>query len=214
MKYLPLVWRNLFGRRRTRTVFTVLSVMVAFVLYGVLIDDPDGVQHGRGRRRRGPPDADAQGVHHHAAADQLPGAHPRREGRGRRHARHLVRRLLPGPEELLRPDGRRPRAVAAAAPRVRAAGGPAEGLARRPHRRHRRPPDGRPLRLEGRRPDPDPGDDLPAEERRARPGRSRSTASTTATSRAWTRRSSSSATTTSTRRGSGAGAWSAGTWSA
>jgi len=37
VKYLPLVWRNLFGRRRTRTVFTVLSVMVAFVLYGVLI---------------------------------------------------------------------------------------------------------------------------------------------------------------------------------
>jgi putative ABC transport system permease protein len=37
MKYLPLVWRNLFGRRRTRTLFTVLSVMVAFVLYGLLV---------------------------------------------------------------------------------------------------------------------------------------------------------------------------------
>ncbi len=37
MKYLPLVWRSLFGRRRTRAFFTVLSVTVAFVLYGLLI---------------------------------------------------------------------------------------------------------------------------------------------------------------------------------
>lgn len=35
MKYLPLVWRNLM-RRKTRTLFTVLSVIVAFVLFGVL----------------------------------------------------------------------------------------------------------------------------------------------------------------------------------
>jgi len=35
MKYLPLVWRNLL-RRKTRTVFTVLSIIVAFVLFGVL----------------------------------------------------------------------------------------------------------------------------------------------------------------------------------
>jgi putative ABC transport system permease protein len=35
MKYLPLVWRNLL-RRKTRTIFTVLSIVVAFVLFGVL----------------------------------------------------------------------------------------------------------------------------------------------------------------------------------
>ena len=35
MKYLPLVWRNLM-RRKTRTVFTMLSIIVAFVLFGVL----------------------------------------------------------------------------------------------------------------------------------------------------------------------------------
>jgi putative ABC transport system permease protein len=35
MKYLPLVWRNLF-RRKVRTIFTVLSILVAFVLFGVL----------------------------------------------------------------------------------------------------------------------------------------------------------------------------------
>ncbi|MCX6552447.1 MAG: FtsX-like permease family protein [Acidobacteria bacterium] len=35
MKYLPLVWRNL-TRRKTRTTFTVLSIVVAFILFGVL----------------------------------------------------------------------------------------------------------------------------------------------------------------------------------
>ena len=35
MKYLPLVWRNLI-RRKTRTTFTVLSIVVAFVLFGIL----------------------------------------------------------------------------------------------------------------------------------------------------------------------------------
>lgn len=36
MKYLPLVWRNLL-RRKVRTIFTVLSVFVAFVLFGYLM---------------------------------------------------------------------------------------------------------------------------------------------------------------------------------
>ena len=35
MKFLPLVWRNLL-RRKVRTVFTLLSIMVAFVLFGYL----------------------------------------------------------------------------------------------------------------------------------------------------------------------------------
>ena len=35
MKYLPLVWHNLF-RRKVRTLFTVLSILVAFILFGVL----------------------------------------------------------------------------------------------------------------------------------------------------------------------------------
>ena len=35
MKYLPLVWRNLM-RRKTRTTFTVLSIVVAFLLFGIL----------------------------------------------------------------------------------------------------------------------------------------------------------------------------------
>lgn len=35
MKYLPLIWAALF-RRKTRTVFTLLSVMAAFLLFGLL----------------------------------------------------------------------------------------------------------------------------------------------------------------------------------
>lgn len=35
MKYFPLVWRNL-QRRRIRTLFTLLSIFVAFVLFGAL----------------------------------------------------------------------------------------------------------------------------------------------------------------------------------
>ena len=36
MKYVPLVWRNLM-RRKIRTIFTVLSILIAFVLFGVLM---------------------------------------------------------------------------------------------------------------------------------------------------------------------------------
>ena len=35
MKFLPLVWRNLL-RRKVRTTFTLLSIVVAFVLFGYL----------------------------------------------------------------------------------------------------------------------------------------------------------------------------------
>jgi putative ABC transport system permease protein len=36
VKFLPIVWRNLL-RRKVRTIFTVLSVFVAFVLFGYLM---------------------------------------------------------------------------------------------------------------------------------------------------------------------------------
>jgi len=35
MKYLPLLWANLW-RKKTRTIFTLLSVVIAFLLYGAL----------------------------------------------------------------------------------------------------------------------------------------------------------------------------------
>lgn len=36
MKYLPLIWRNLL-RRKIRTIFTLLSIVVAFMLFGILM---------------------------------------------------------------------------------------------------------------------------------------------------------------------------------
>jgi len=36
MKYLPIIWRNLL-RRKIRTIFTLLTVFIAFVLFGVLM---------------------------------------------------------------------------------------------------------------------------------------------------------------------------------
>ncbi len=36
MKYIPLVWRNLM-RRKIRTIFTILSILIAFVLFGALM---------------------------------------------------------------------------------------------------------------------------------------------------------------------------------
>jgi putative ABC transport system permease protein len=35
MKYLPLIWASLW-RKKTRTIFTLLSIVIAFLLYGVL----------------------------------------------------------------------------------------------------------------------------------------------------------------------------------
>jgi putative ABC transport system permease protein len=36
MKFFPIVWRNLL-RRKIRTIFTLLSVFVAFILFGILM---------------------------------------------------------------------------------------------------------------------------------------------------------------------------------
>jgi putative ABC transport system permease protein len=36
MKFLPLIWMNVW-RRRTRTVFTLLSILIAFLLFGVVM---------------------------------------------------------------------------------------------------------------------------------------------------------------------------------
>ena len=36
MKFLPIVWRNLM-RRKVRTMFTLLSIFVAFLLFGYLM---------------------------------------------------------------------------------------------------------------------------------------------------------------------------------
>ncbi|MEL7448646.1 MAG: FtsX-like permease family protein [Pseudomonadota bacterium] len=45
MKYLPLIWHNMF-RRRLRTVVTVLSVTIAFLLFGFLTAIRSGLEGG------------------------------------------------------------------------------------------------------------------------------------------------------------------------
>ena len=35
MKFFPLVWSSLW-RKKTRTIFTLLSIMIAFLLFGLL----------------------------------------------------------------------------------------------------------------------------------------------------------------------------------
>ena len=46
MKFLPLVWRNLW-RRKVRTIFTLLSIFIAFLLFGILMAIRHGVLAGR-----------------------------------------------------------------------------------------------------------------------------------------------------------------------
>lgn len=45
MKYLPLIWRNLL-RKKVRTFLTLLSIFVAFMLYGVLVAVETGFTAG------------------------------------------------------------------------------------------------------------------------------------------------------------------------
>ena len=194
MKFFPLVWRNLL-RRKVRTTFTLLSVFVAFVLFGILM--AIRVAFGAGVTIAGA--ERLMMIDKISLINPIPlslhAADPVDRRSGRPVARELVRRHLPGSEELLRQHGGRPRELAADLSGVRAAGGPEEGLAGRSHRRHRRRRHGATVRLEGRRPRAAPGRDLPHAGRRAR-GSSRSTASTTRRRRASTSHSSSSTTTT------------------
>src|ERR1051325_9404513 len=45
MKYFPLIWRNLL-RKKVRTLLTLLSIMVAFVLFGYLSAIGRGLNQG------------------------------------------------------------------------------------------------------------------------------------------------------------------------
>ena len=47
MKYLPLVWVTLW-RKKTRTIFTLASILIAFLLFGVLKTVDDAFEHPSG----------------------------------------------------------------------------------------------------------------------------------------------------------------------
>ena len=110
MKYLPLIWKNVW-RRKFRTTFTLLSIFIAFLLFGVLMTIRNSFDLGveiAGLDRlvlinKVTPD--------HAAAVLVPGAAAGGAGRRAGHAQHLVQRHLSGPGELLRQYRGRSRAV-------------------------------------------------------------------------------------------------------
>ena len=195
MKFFPLVWRNLL-RRKVRTTFTLLSVFVAFVLFGILMairvafgagvtiagrraaddDRQDLARSTRSRCRTCSRSQSTEGVVDLSHANWFGG-------------------IYQDPKNFFANMAVEPGELAADLSGVQAAGGPEEGLAGRSHRRHRRRRHGATVRLEGRRPRAAPGRHLPHAGRRAR-GSSPSTASTTRPRRASTSRSSSSTTTT------------------
>ena len=168
MKYLHIVWRNLL-RRKIRTIFTLLSIFVAFVLFGY----PDGgaqrVQHGHRPRGRRPADGAQQDLAHHAGAVQLQARRSRRSRASRtsryanwfggyyqetknQFAEHGGRRRELAPRCIPSSRCRRDQKKAWLADRQGAIVGTDTGEA---------------FRLEGRRPRAAAGDDLPA------PGRPR-----------------------------------------
>jgi len=190
MKYLPLVWRNLV-RRKTRTTFTVLSIMVAFLLFGILA--ALNMAFNMGVELAG---NDRLVITHKVSIIQLlPESYEARleTTPGVVDVLHQTYfgGILPEAEQLLHavpgPSGQ----AAEALPRVRSAGGSEAGLAHRSHVRDCRPADGGPLRLKV-------GDRIPSRRRSgargtaAATGNSTSAASTTATRKASTRRPSSS----------------------
>ena len=99
MKFLPLIWRNLW-RRKVRTIFTLLSIFVAFLLFGLLMTIRASFSLRRRARRRRPADV----IHKTGLIMPLPvwyqitaaGGPGRRSG----YAQHLVWRHLSGSQEL------------------------------------------------------------------------------------------------------------------
>ena len=68
MKFIPLLWSSLW-RKKFRTTFTLLSVFVAFLLFGLLMTIRTAFTLRRRNRRTGSAGADPQGQPDHAAAD-------------------------------------------------------------------------------------------------------------------------------------------------
>ena len=198
----PLLWSSLW-RKKFRTIFTLLSIFVAFLLFGLLMTIRTAFTFG----------VDIAGldrlvlIHKVSLIMPLPVSLPRaaagHRGRDAGHAQHVVRRRLSGPVELLRADRGRARAVPEDLSGVQAAARADDGVAGRSAGRHRRRRSREAVRLEDRRSHSDPGHDLAAE---AGPGLGiQHRRHLRRRRRASTRRSSSSATTTSTRTGAGRG---------
>ncbi len=190
---LKLLTRNAL-RQKLRMSLTLVGLVVAISAFGLLRTIVDAWYAGvdaTSSVRLDHAQLDLAGVP--AAAQLRPADAPGRR-RDRRVVGQLVRRRLHQRAQLLPAVRRRRRELPRHVSRIRAAAGRAEGVPRGSTGRRRRPQARRPLRLEGRRPDPAARHDLsPAR------GRSRCAASTTGSTRRPTRRSSSFNGPTSTR---------------
>ena len=194
MKFMPLVLRNLL-RRKVRTIFTVLSIMIAFVLFGVLMAIRAAFSMG----------VDIAGadrlmvIHKMSFIQPLPQSYKEkiRATPGVTDITHAnwFGGYYQDPSNFLANFAVDPESWLRMYPELRAARGTEEGLVRRPRRGHRRHRHRTEVRLEGRRPGPADLADLPQAGRIA-VGLHHRRASTI---RRWpvrTRRSSSSTTTT------------------
>ena len=158
MKFLPSGLEQPEAAK-LRTAFTVLSILVAFVLFGSLMALRVGLHAWASTGRRGPAGDDPQGVVHPAAAATLQG----RIERTGRDGGHAQRRGSAASTRTRRTSSRRSRSSPSRSCRCipsTAAGGPEAAWYGRPHGRDRRPRARRSLRLEGRRPHSAAGDDL------------------------------------------------------
>ena len=139
MKFFPLIWSNL-KRRKVRTLFTLLSILVAFFLFGYLAAIRMAFTHGRRRaartgcrpstRSRSSSRCRSPTCDRIAAVPGRGGRHPRSTGSAAstRIPRTSSARWRSTPTTFLE-----------LYPEYRAAEGPEGGLAGGPHRRHRRP---------------------------------------------------------------------------
>ena len=159
MKYLHLVWASLF-RRKTRTILTLVSIIAAFLLFGLLdavrtsFDQAGQSANGARRLQTGARLSFIQPLP--ASLESQIAAVPGVEARD---LRQLVRRRLPGPAQpgvQLRRAAELPRPL----PRGRGHRGRAQEVRRDAHRRARRRAAGAALQVEGGRQDPAAVDDL------------------------------------------------------
>ncbi len=208
MKYLPLIWRNLL-RRKVRTIFTLASVFIAFVLYSFLMVVQTAFSMGVDMAG-----ADRLMLMHKVSLIQLLPISYQQHNRDDA-GRHGVSTAtwfggtLPGQGKPVRGHGRRPRSTSRSIPEATSAEDQMQGLARGSPGRDRRPE--RPRRnTAGRSATRSRSRRRSGSRSRARPGSSTSTGSTTATATS-TRRTSSFTTSISTRTAAARTARSAGT---
>ena len=160
MKFLPLVWAGL-KRKKLRTALTFLSIFVAFMLFAFLGAIKEALERRRQHGGAGPPDHAPQGLADPDAAGKL-------QERGSVAIAGVAAvchqtwfgGIYQDPKNFFATMPVEPEVFLDMFPGVRAQGRGKAGVARHPHRSHRRPRDRGSLQVENRRPHPAPVADL------------------------------------------------------